>query len=150
MNDKLIAQLREDAQRFDPQPPPGLRRRLITAIADAPASQRTPTMRIGWFVAACATAAAAAAIAVAAFVLRDHAPVRAPVVILPQTQQWLPKTLPSPGALASANPVSLAHRWVEQPLQNEVDTWKNHLTSAGNTVTGVFPAPVKRSRTPAL
>jgi hypothetical protein len=149
VNDKLIAQLREYAQRFDPQPPPGLRRRLIAAIADAPASHRAPTMRIGWFVAACATAAAAA-IAVAAFVLRDHAPIRTPVVIVPQTQQWSPKALSSPGTLASANPISLAHRWVEQPLQNEVDTWKNHLTSAGNTVTGVFPAPVKRSRTPAL
>jgi hypothetical protein len=148
VNDKLIAQLREEAQRFDPKPLPGLRRRLIATIADAPASHRTPTMRISWPVAACATAATVA-IAVTAFVLRDHARIRTPLVIVPQTRQWATKTLPSPGVLASANPVSLAHRWVEQPLQTEVDTWMNHLTSAGGTVTSVFPAPVKRTHAPA-
>jgi hypothetical protein len=149
VNEKLIAQLREEADRFDPQPPPGLRRRLLATLANAPAVRRPrPTTPIYWSVAACATALA---VAVVAFALRDRSPVHPPVVIVPQTQQWAIKPLPSPAALsASANPIALAQRWVEEPLQREVETWRNHLTSATDTVTGVFPAPVKRQRAGAL
>ena len=147
--DPLSLQLTEEAKRFDPQPPPGVRRRVLAAIAalpETPASRFPRATFARWSLGAVAvvTVAIVAVVFVVTLSLR-HRPSTPVIVQAPQTRQWV-LDLPSPGALSSsANPILLAQRWVQDPLEDEMHHLLTGLTQAGHTVTQVLPAAVKRT-----
>ncbi len=136
--DPMIAQLRQQAQAFDPNPPAGLHRRIISALAEADAAPRPSHSRFGWLIAA-GTLAAAAIVAV--LVLRDH-----PVLPIDP-----PKHNPAKFALDPTvpNPLTLALQYVDDPLQNEAENLLKDLSRASTTVTHVFPGGAKRQVRPA-
>jgi hypothetical protein len=137
--DPLTAQLREQAQSFDPEPPAGLHRRIVSAIAQADASPRPSHWRLGWLFAA---GTVAAAVLVAVLVLRDHStsPIDPPRHI-PARFANLDPTVP--------NPLALALQYVDDPLQNEAENLLKDLSRASTTVTHVFPGAAKRQQRPA-
>jgi hypothetical protein len=139
-SDPLISQLREEAARFDPAPPPAVRRAVLGAIAalENARAPRTIMARMSgrWSIAAAALALVTAAVLIALTV--GHRPAAPVVVRAPQ------KTLPSTGTFSgSANPIALARRWVEEPLQGEVNNLMTGLTEAGDTVTRALPGAVR-------
>jgi len=136
--DPMIAQLRQQAQAFDPQPPAGLHRRIISTLAQADNSPRSSPSRLGWLFAA-GTLAAAAIVAV--LVLRDH----------PVAPIHPPKPNPAKFALDPSvpNPLTLAMQYVDDPLQNEAENLLKDLSRASTTVTHVFPGGAKRQPRPA-
>jgi hypothetical protein len=143
MNDPLINQLRDQAKQFDPQPPATLRRRLLSALAQAPApahAHRSP--RLGWTIA---TIAAAVLIGLAFWELRPQPPVT-PIAQTPQSRPLSTQSLAASLTYPTGNPLALAQRWVEQPLQDQVNTLIDHLTSARDTLQSPFPSPIKRPR----
>ena len=136
-SDPLINQLRDQAQQYNPQPSAGLRRRLLSSLAEAPSPQERPAGHWGWLIAG---TICAAVVAVAIVMLRDTSLVQ-PIVKVPHTQQPVVQTRPTATLFASAaDPVTLAQRWVEAPFEKEMTTLRNHLNSATDTVTGVLPA----------
>jgi hypothetical protein len=145
-SDPLVDRLREEAQAFAPQLPPGLHKRLASALAAAPFPKPARSRLVWWTTATLATAAVALAI----FLLRDRGAVE-PVAPTPQPRQWAIKPLTSPDQFPlTTNPISLAQQWVEKPLQREVNSFMNQLTSAGDTLTGALPAAPKWPRPRAL
>jgi hypothetical protein len=143
MNDPLINQLREQAKDFDPQPPPGLRRQLLSALPQAPAPARSRRgARLGWTIA---TVAAAVLIALAFWELRPQ-PRVSPIAQTPQSRPLATQSLAASLTYPTGNPIALAQRWVEQPLQDQVNTLIDHLTSARDTLQSPFPSPIKRPR----
>jgi hypothetical protein len=136
--DPLITQLRDQANAFDPDPPTALRRRLFEALAQASTPRPAHrSLKLGWTIA---TLAAAILIALAFWELRPQ-PRVTPFV---QTPQSRPRALATSLSYPTGNPIALAQRWVEQPLQNQVNTLIEHLTSARDTLRSPFPSPVKR------
>ena len=89
---------------------------------------------------------AAAAVALMVFLMRDRSPAHPPVVQAPPATRWAA----TPGLALQTNPVTLARQWVEKPLQEEVNTLKNQLTSAGDTLMSSLPATPKLIRPNAL
>lgn len=144
-SDPLVDRLREEAEGFAPELPPGLHGRLASALAAAPVPTPARSRLLWWTTATLATAT----IALMVFLLRDRGSV-APAVPTPQPRQWAIKPLTSPDRLPLTNPVTLAEQWVEKPLKNEVNTFMNRLASAGDTLTGALPAAPKRPRPDAL
>jgi hypothetical protein len=141
--DPLVSRLRGEAHSFVPDLPPGLHGRLASAIAAAPEPARPRSWPIHWWMTA---ALATAAVALMVFLLRDRSPVRPPVVQIPPATRWAA----APGLPLRTNPVTLARQWVEKPLQDEVNTLKNQLTSAGDTLMSSLPATPKQMRLKAL
>jgi hypothetical protein len=143
--DPLINQLRDEAARFDPAPPPAVRRAVLAALA---ALDRTPaphTLPAGMF-ARWSFAAALAVVTVAVVIVLAvrHRPATPVIVRTPQKTQWAAQTLPSTGAFSgSANPIAFARRWVEEPLQGEVHNLMTGLTEASDTVTRALPGAVR-------
>ena len=142
MNDPLITQLRDQAKQFDPQPPATLRRRLLSALASAPAPRTNHTLRLRLTLATIATAIL---IALAFFEFRPHPPTT-PFVQSPQSRPGSARAIATSLIYPTGNPIALAQRWVEQPLQNQVNTLIDHLTSARDTLQSPFPSPIKRPR----
>jgi hypothetical protein len=132
-------QLRQQARQFDPALPAGLHRRIISALAEgniAPANI-APTRRIEilqWWLAA---GTLAAALLLAFFLMRTPNP---------------PHHTPAPQIVTSvnldpvttANPLALAARYVDHPLQGEVQTLLDEFSTASRTVTHVFPGAARR------
>jgi len=141
--DPLVARLREEAQSFAPGLPAGLHGRIASAIAGAPEPGRARSWPIRWWMTA---TLAAAAVALIVFLVRDRATVRPTVVQAPPATRWVG----TPGIPLTTNPVTLARQWVERPLQEEVATLKNQLTSAGDTLMSSLPATPKQFRAKAL
>src|SRR5258706_9523104 len=145
-SDPLINQLREEAARFGPAPPPAVRRAVLEAIA---ALETTPAPRMflagalaRWSIAATALALVTAAIVIVLAV--RHRPAAPVIVQTPQKSQWATQTFPSASTFSgSANPLALARRWVEEPLQGEVHHLMTGLTEAGDTVTRALPGAVR-------
>jgi hypothetical protein len=52
---------------------------------------------------------------------------------------------PAPNVLA-ANPLALAHRWIDQPLEGELQNLMTDLSRTGNTVTRILPSPTRRPK----
>jgi hypothetical protein len=143
MTDPLLTQLRDQAKQFDPQPPTTLRRRLLSALAHAPAPARAHrSPRLGWTIATLATAVL---IGLAFWELRPQ-PRVTPIAQTPQSRPLATQSLTASLTYPTGNPIALAQRWVEQPLQNQVNTLIDHLTSARDTLQSPFPSPIKRPR----
>ena len=141
--DPLITRLREQASTYDPQPPAGLRRRLLSAVAEAPGPQRPHrSLRLGWTVA---TLAAAILIVLAFWELRPQ-PRITPIAQTPQSRPGSTRAVAASLVYPTGNPIALAQRWVEEPLQNQVNRLIQHLNSATDTLKSPFPAPTKRPR----
>lgn len=136
--DSLTEQLRKQAAAFDPNPPAGVHRRILSTLAEVDASPRRSHSRLSWLFAA-GTIAAAAIVAV--LVLRDH----------PISPINPPKQTPAKFALDPTvpNPLALALQYVDDPLQNEAENLLKDLSRASTTVTHVFPGGAKRQLRPA-
>jgi hypothetical protein len=127
----LVEGLRAEASAFDPPPPPGMRRRVLSAVAEAQGLGRAAGASGWWRVAMGATAVATAA-GLAIFW-------RPAAVNSPTPQPTLVRaTAPAP-TFAIANPLTLAHRLVNDPLEAEYQDLVTRLSDAGRTVRNVLP-----------
>jgi hypothetical protein len=145
MNDPLINHLRDQAKAFDPEPPAPLRRRIFSGLAQAPAPCADQTFTLRWTIATVAAAAAAILVALAFWEVRPE-PHTTPLVQTPQSRPGSTRTVTVALVYPTGNPIALAQRWVEEPLQNQINTLIQHLTSATDTLKAPFPSPVKHPR----
>ena len=142
-DDRLTDELRAQARAFQPAPPAGVRRRIFATLAEV---ETTPgAARESWagWPAMLTGLTALVAIVVIVMAVRSrptpnvitqrHAPER-PHPMLPRT------------SLAVADPMSLAHRYLDRPLETEVEHVLAGLTQTRDTVTRILPAPVRRAR----
>jgi hypothetical protein len=143
--DPLISQLREEAARFDPAPPPAVRRAVLAAIADLESTPAPRTRPAGTFARwPFAAALAVVTTAVVIVLVVRHRPATPTIVQTPEKSQWAAQTLHSTGTFSgSAHPIALARRWVQEPLQGEVNNLMTGLTEAGDTVTRALPGAVR-------
>jgi hypothetical protein len=143
-DDRLTTELREQARAFTPEPPAALRRRVFSALAevDAPAATTSSSFPawVRWCLAV--TGLTAAAVVVVAVSLRGGPP-RPTVADRHDATQPRPVL---PTSVAIADPVSLAHRYLDQPFEAEVQHVLDGLTQTRDTVTRILPAPVRRAR----
>jgi hypothetical protein len=135
---QLTNQLRHQAARFESEPPAGLRRQVLSAIARVEPEQHARRSPLIFLAGSLATAACALALF---FLLRDH-PATPTIVKAPPT----PPSASIAAVPATANPLALAHRWVDAPLEGEVQTLLTDLKTASQTVSNILPAPIKRPR----
>ena len=144
--DALESALRAQARGFNPQPPPALRRRIFSALAEAPSpAAESPAPhwpRLGWSLAAVVLVVGLLAV-VATLIPR---PARDLIAKDPSSTPAT-RALPQ-NALAIADPLALAHKYLDQPLESEVHTLLTHLTHARDTVARVLPAPRKHAPEP--
>jgi hypothetical protein len=137
--DPLTTRLRDEARAFAPQPPAGVRRRIMSALAAADATPAAP--RTMWRISAISAAGLAiVAVVVAVTVRQRPAP---PQVVRGPLPTHAQPVLPPP-TFAFADPVSLAHRYLDAPIENEVENVLVGLSRARDTVVRVLPAPSKR------
>jgi hypothetical protein len=138
--DSLKAELREQARGFDPRPPTGLRRRIFSALAevDKQAVARPRNAWQGW-AAASVLVVMLGGLGVAGW-MRSR-PAQGPLVKGPVTA---PAVL-GRTSVAIADPVTLAHRYVDGPLEAEVESLLTGLAQTRDTVARVLPAPARRT-----
>ena len=136
-SDPLTTRLREEARSFDPTPPADMHRRIVSALAAADVPRAADPHKPAWWWFAAGTIAAAACVAV--LLLRDwpgsakapHAPDR---VVIGDMRTTYP------------SPLTLALRYVDDPLEGEMQNLLNDLSRASTTVTHVFPGTAKRQK----
>jgi hypothetical protein len=138
--DALESALRTQARGFNPAPPPALRRRIFSALAEIPSpSAATPHWsHLGWSLAALTLLLGLLAVMATLKSRPPHTPIAQHAPPTPATRA-LPHT-----ALAIADPLTLAHEYLDRPLEAEVQSLLTHLTHARDTVARVLPAPTKR------
>lgn len=139
--EQLTDQLRHQAARFDPELPAVLRRRIATALAEAPPPRAAARAQYLWF-AATGAALACAAVAFIVF-LRAPQATHPPIAAHPQTHRADPVLAATP---TRPSPLALARQWIDAPLEGEVQNLWLDLKNASQTVSSVLPSPVKRSR----
>jgi hypothetical protein len=141
MTPDLLDRLRDDAQTYRPDLPPGLHRRVQGALAAAPApgARQTPLSR--WLL----TATTLAAIVALVTVLYRQSPPSTPITTNQPRHQPAPALrVKPPVALAQANPLSLTQHYIEAPLQTELQNLLTDLTHARQTITSALPSAAKR------
>lgn len=142
-DDRLTSELRAQARAFNPTPPAGVRRQIISALAEvetAPGAARESWA--GW-PAVITGLAAMAAIFVIVVAVRSRP---TPNVIARHPTPDRPHPVLPHTSVAVADPMSLAHRYLDQPLETEVEHVLAGLTQTRDTVTRILPAPVRRAR----
>jgi len=139
--EQLTDQLRHQAARFDPQPPPTLRRRVATALADAPPPRGAARPHYFWFALTGAVLACAAV--VVTLIVRAPQPTHPSIAQRPPTQHTDPVLAATP---SRPSPLALAQEWIDDPLEGEVQNLWIDLKTASQTVSSVLPSPVKRAR----
>lgn len=143
-DDRLTSELRAQARAFDPEAPPGVRRRIFSALAEvgaAPDAGRGSW--VGW-PSILTGLTAAAAIVVIVLAVRNR-PTPSTIAQRPAPERSHPAVL-AHTSVAVADPMSLAHRYLDQPLETEVEHVLAGLTQTRDTVTRILPAPVRRAR----
>jgi hypothetical protein len=141
-DDSMIGRLRADAKAYQPEVPAGVRRRVMSALAEVETERSSP--RGAWWRWVSAAGVGLAAVVVVALVMRSR-PGHGPVVQgTPRTGPRI--TLPDTSVAIGGDPVSLARRFIDRPLEGEVDRLLVGLEQARDTVVRVLPAPVKRER----
>ena len=140
-DDSMVRRLRAQAEAYQPEVPTGLRRRVMSAMAGVEVgSSRSRAAGWRWM----SVAGVGVAALVVALVMRGR-PVHGPVV--QTTPQKGPRvTLPDTSVAIVGDPVTLARRYIDRPLEGEVDRLLVGLEQARDTVVRVLPAPVKRER----
>jgi hypothetical protein len=137
----LAGRLRDEARAFDPAVPVGLRRRVFSKLARQPAiAAGAASGSQSLLLRALGAVGLAAAVVALIFVARPGRPTaidrpKPPVIV----------KAPTPYAFAAADPDSLARRWVDQPIEAEIQSLMSGLSQAGETVAGVLPAAPKRA-----
>jgi hypothetical protein len=142
-DDRLTTDLRDQARAFTPQPPAALRRRIFSALAAVEASPAV-SARPSWSRLSVALTGLAAAIVILVAVTIRTRPSHPTVAQRPESTRLHPAL--STASVAIADPVSLAHRYLDQPLETEVERVLAGLTQTRDTVTRILPAPVRRAR----
>lgn len=123
----LIEQLQSRAGSFDPAPPAGLERKVAEALAAARRDVPSGWSRhIVWGVVT-----TAAAIVLAVLLARPDAP--EPGARPEQTVQMPSADMP--------NPMALAQKWVDDPMEAELRALMQDLSRTTDTVTRILPAP---------
>jgi hypothetical protein len=142
-DDRLTNALRAQARAFQPEPPAGVRRRVRSALAEVDtAPGASPGPWAGWSIILTGLTAAAAVVVIVIAV--SHRPASRDIAQRPVPDRPHP-VLPS-ASVAVADPVSLAHRFLDQPLETEVEHVLAGLSQTRDTVTRILPAPVRRAR----
>lgn len=139
-DDQLTTQLRDEARAFAPQPPAGVRRRIMSALAEVEVASAAP--RSLWRIGAVSAASLAVVAIVVIAVAVRHRPATPQIARGPLPARAHP-VLPPP-SVAFADPVSLAHRYLDRPLEDEVENVLVGLSRARDTVVRVLPAPARR------
>ena len=141
-NDPLLQQLHEQARAFNPDPPPGARRHVLSALESLSASRTRARRGPLYWVARGAAVAAIIALA-AILIVHQYSTPRAPIA----------KHSPSPRAgqitvavVKATDPSALAERFVDQPLEGELQNLMTDLGRAKDTITRALPLSVKRQR----
>jgi hypothetical protein len=142
-NDPLLQQLQDQAQAFNPDPPPGARRHVLSALESLSASRTRPRRGPLYWVARGAAVAAIIALA-AILIVHQYSTPRAPIV----------KHSPSPrpagqitvAVVKATDPSALAERFVDQPLEGELQNLMIDLGRAKDSITRALPIGMKRHR----
>jgi hypothetical protein len=139
-------ELRAQARAFDPAPPGDLNRRIRSGLAavEVPANRGVAE----WFRRPVVAMVVVGAMLAGAVIYMQTRPARELARTMPPSSRT---TVAHPGGgtsatFGSANLVALTERWVEQPLQGEVDNLLADLERTRGTVARVLPAAVKRAR----
>ena len=124
-DDPLSDQLREEAQAFDPDPPPGVRRHVLAAVESLAASRaRAPHSPLYWL--ARGAIAATVIVLTAIVVVRHYSRTAGPVVVQHPTPRGPAVELTRAVARAT-DPSALAERFVDQPLEGELQNLMTDL-----------------------
>lgn len=134
----LADRLRDEAQQYDPEPPPALHRAIMSALANTPAPAAQRRYTFDWKLL---TGGLAAVIALGIVLTRHHTAPQAnpsPIEIVSTS----PKTA---DPFRAAHPIALAERWVGEPFETELQQLVSDLSRPGAAALRVLPATVKRS-----
>jgi hypothetical protein len=144
----IIDKLRSQAQAYQPTPPPHLNRRIREGLAAVEAPVRR--VRAPWFAWQLAATVFAGALLAAALIYQQTRPTPQTVTIRPDkpgTHVKLPGK--ETAGFSTANLVALTHRWVDQPLQGEMENLLSDLSRTKDTVARVLPATKRAKPTTA-
>ena len=142
-DDRLTNELRAQAEAYNPEPPPALRRQIFSALAEIDAAPGAPRESWAGWSAVLTGLTAVVAIVILVVVVRSRP---TPNTIAQHREPDRPHAVLPPTSLAVADPMSLAHRYLDQPLETEVEHVLAGLTQTRDTVTRILPAPVRRAR----
>jgi hypothetical protein len=141
-SDAIATRLREEAQAFNPTPPADMRRRVFSVLAgvESPDAHSGRGAVLRWLFAAGVVATAAV---VAAMMLREHpdagsrphSPSRDRLVVGPGSSYS-----------GAANPFALTLRFVDDPLEGEMQNLLSDLSRTSSTVARVLPGTTKRQK----
>ncbi len=137
-NETLIAALRKQARAIDPSPPPDMRRRVFSAVAEL----RQPARRLSMGPRLLALLGTAAVTALVAVLLHHHN--TAPDSTATPKQVVRAHRLPS---FPDPAPLALAHHLLDDPMQGEVQSLYNDLSRTTGTISAILPSPAKRAKT---
>lgn len=144
----IIDELVSQARGFDPEPPAHFNRRIRSAVAAVEWPLAGGAAR--WFRRPVVAAVLAGVLLAAGLIYRQGRPARDVARGTGTTTTPTREVVVNRGAgstsFGSANLVALAERWVDQPLQGEVDNLLNDLARTKDTVARVLPAATKRAR----
>jgi hypothetical protein len=141
----IIDRLKSQAQAYDPAPPGHLNRRIRTSLAAADAPSQVPLVSLlRWPL----TAALLAGVLLAGAAIYRQSR-RSPDVAKGKPRNppatVVHRAAPSP-TFASAGLPALTQRWIDQPLQGEVESLLSDLTRTRQTVERVLPAAARRTK----
>ena len=143
-DDPLFDQLREQAQAFDPDPPPGMRRHVLAAVESLAASRaRAPHGPVYWL--ARGGAVAVVIVLTTIVIVHHYARTDGPVVVQRPAPRGSAVELTRAVAKAT-DPSALAERFVDQPLEGELQNLMTDLGRAKDTITRALPMSIKRQR----
>jgi hypothetical protein len=143
-DDRLTSELRAQASAFNPEAPPAVRRRILSALAEADVAPRSSRDSwTGWSTILTGLTAVAA-IVVIVVAVRSR-PTSNTIAQHPAPNRPHPAVL-AHTSVAVADPMSLAHQYFDRPLETEVEHVLAGLTQTRDTVTRILPAPVRRAR----
>ena len=143
-DDRLTSELRAQARAFNPEVPSGVRRRIFSALAEADVAPRSS--RDSWAGWSTILAGLTAVAAIVVIVLSVRSRPTPNIIVRNSTPDRPHPTLLSHTSVAVADPMSLAHRYLDRPLETEVEHVLAGLTQTRDTVTRILPAPVRRAR----